>query len=92
MHDTLGTWKKHACTQPCMFRGSMLMLANTMTSIAKSKLVSAIGFAIVAALVYLGVKHFFRGLSDRDLWMALVVAVIVGVGSSLPWRNARKKD
>lgn len=59
---------------------------------AKSKVVSAVAFAIVTALVYLGVKHFSRGLSERDWWMASVVALIVGIGSSLPWRKARKKD
>ena len=63
-----------------------------MTSIAKSKVLSAAAFGITAAIVYLGAKYFSRGLIGRDLWMALVVALVVGIGSSLPWRKPRNDD
>ena len=63
-----------------------------MTSIAKSKLVSAAAFGIPAAVIYLGAKYFTRGLIARDFWMALAIVLIVGIGSSRPWRKSRKDD
>ena len=61
-----------------------------MRSSAISKVLPSLAFAIVAAAIYLGVKYMVRGLTERDLWMALGVAIIVGVGYLLPWRKTKE--
>ena len=52
----------------------------------------SLALAIVTAVIYLGVKYMFGGLTERHLWLALAFGITVGIGHSLPWRKRGKAE
>lgn len=70
----------------------MMTLMATETTVLKSKVLPALGHAAATAAVYIAVKHFTRGLDTRDVWVAIILAVVVGVVASLPWRRRRNAE
>ncbi len=64
----------------------------TETTLLKSKVLPGLGHAAATAAVYIAVKHFTRGLNTRDVWVAIIIAVVVGVVATLPWRRQRNAE
>ena len=56
----------------------------------KSSLLPSLGFAIAATMMYAGVKYMVGGFTENSVWMLPVVAIIAGVGHSLPWRRTKE--
>ncbi|MCH8216689.1 MAG: hypothetical protein IH892_07950 [Planctomycetes bacterium] len=61
-----------------------------MTSTLISRALPSLALAIVTAVIYLGAKYMFGGLTELHLWLALTFGIIVG--HSLPWRKRGKAE
>ena len=65
----------------------IIMRAEKMTSTVIFRALPSLALAILTAVIYLGVKYMFGGLTELHLWLALAFGIIVGVAHSLPWRK-----
>ena len=63
-----------------------------MTSTLIPRTLTSLALAIVTAVIYLGAKYMFGGLTELHLWLALTFGIISGVGHSLPWRKRGKAE